>query len=156
MAGRRDQIVLGDDEIAAYLESSRTLIAGTNGPGGFPHLMPLWFTMRGAEPWAWTFAKSQKTRNLERDARATLLVEDGTTYDKLRGVMIESEVELIHDEATVREFGIELFRRYLEVDGDLPGEVLSMIDAQVPKRVVLRFTPTRYVSWDHRKLGGTY
>lgn len=156
MAGRRDQIVLSPAEIAAYLDESRTLIAATNGPRGLPHVMPLWFVMRGDEPWAWTFAKSQKTVNLERDPRATLLVEDGESYELLRGVQIECDVELIRDPAAVRDFAVELFTRYTEPDGDLPTEVLMMIDAQLPKRIALRYTPTRYASWDHRKLSGGY
>jgi hypothetical protein len=34
--------------------------------------------------------------------------------------------------------------------------VTDMVAAQAPKRVGLRFTPTRVVSWDHSKLGGAY
>ncbi|MBJ7348114.1 MAG: pyridoxamine 5'-phosphate oxidase family protein [Thermoleophilaceae bacterium] len=156
MASRRDQIVLSDDEIAAYFAEAKTLIVATNGPRGLPHVMPLWFVMRGTEPWGWTFAKSQKAKNLERDPRATVLIEDGISYEALRGVMIETEVELIHDQAQIRELAVELFTRYLNIEGEPPQGVLDMIDAQAPKRVVLHFKPVRYVSWDHSKLGGTY
>jgi hypothetical protein len=155
MAGRRDQIKLTPEQIAAYLGQAKTVIAGSNGPRGVPHLMPLWFVLRGEEIWGWTFAKSQKTKNLERDPRATLLVEDGVTYDKLRGVMIECDVELQRNTPDVRQIGIELFTKY--GDGDYPAPpVIEMIEAQAPKRVGLRFMPRRYVSWDHRKLGGVY
>ncbi len=156
MPSRRDQIALSADEIAAYLDRARTVIVGTNGPRGVPHLMPLWFVMRGEEVWAWTFAKSQKARNLERDPRATLLVEDGVSYDELRGVMIEADVELVRDLDAVTELGREIFRRYLDLPDELPEGVEAMIAAQAPKRVGMRFAPARYVSWDHRKLGGTY
>lgn len=156
MAGRRDQIKLSTDEIAAYLDGAKTAIAGSNGPRGVPHMMPLWFVMRGEEVWGWTFAKSQKAKNLERDPRASLLFEDGVSYEKLRGVMIECDVELPRDEATVRQIGIELFTKY--GDGNPPAApVIQMIEAQTPKRVGLRFIPRRYISWDHRKLGdGVY
>ncbi|MGB1583961.1 MAG: pyridoxamine 5'-phosphate oxidase family protein [Solirubrobacterales bacterium] len=155
MAGRRDQIQLTDSEIAAYLAEEQTVIVGTNGPRGVPHMMPLWFVMHGEEVWGWTFAKSQKAKNLEREPRATLLFEDGVTYDKLRGVMFECDVELITDVAAVEELGIELFTKY--GDGNYPAEpVIEMIKSQAPKRVVMRFTKTRTVSWDHRKLGGVY
>lgn len=156
MAGRRDQIKLTAEEIAAYLAGAKTVVAGSNGPRGVPHLVPLWFVLRGEEVWGWTFAKSQKAKNLERDPRATLLIEDGVTYDKLRGVMIECEVELRREAPDVRQIGIELFTRY--GDGNHPAKpVVEMIEAQTPKRVGLRFVPKRYVSWDHRKLGeGVY
>ncbi|MFY9487199.1 MAG: pyridoxamine 5'-phosphate oxidase family protein [Solirubrobacterales bacterium] len=156
MTGRRDQIKLTADEIAAYFADAKTVIVGTNGPRGLPHMMPLWFVMHGKEVWGWTFAKSQKAKNLERDRRATLLVEDGVLYNELRGVMIEAEVELLRDQSEIRQIGIELFTKY--GDGNPPAEpVVAMIEAQAPKRVGLRFKPQRYVSWDHGKLGdGVY
>ena len=69
---RREQIQMSQEEAGAFLAEERTVICATNGKDGFPHLMPLWFVVRDDELWAWTFAKSQKVRNLERDPRATL------------------------------------------------------------------------------------
>ena len=80
----------------------------TNGPRGWPHVMPLWYVVRDGEIWIWTYAKSQKVKNLERDPRATLLVEAGTEYLELRGVQIEAEAELIRDTDRVLDFGKEL------------------------------------------------
>jgi PPOX class probable F420-dependent enzyme len=153
---RRDQIRMSEEELAAFLDAQRTVIVATNGREGWPHLMPLWYTVRAGELWAWTYARSQKVRNLERDARATLQIEDGEEYQELRGVMIEAEVILHRDVETVAAFGVELFERYTGT-APLPPEVRGMVEAQAPKRVVLQFTATRPpVTWDHRKLGGVY
>lgn len=156
---RRDQIQMTEDEVLTFLGEERIVTCGTNGPHGFPHLMPLWYVVRDGRIWAWTFAKSQKTRNLERDPKATLQVEAGKDrYDLLRGVMFETEVRLHHDEETVRGVGLDVFTRYV-AGGDptaLNEGVLAMIDKQVPKRVALEFVETRRATWDHRKLGGTY
>lgn len=155
MASKRDQIVMSDAEVADFLADHRTVILGTNGPRGAPHMMPLWYVVRGEEIWAWSFTKSQKIKNLERDPRATLLWEDGVTYDKLRGVSRECDVELSSDPAVVRELAVELFTKY--GDGSTPAEpVMQMIEQQVPKRSALRCITTRELSWDHRKLGGGY
>lgn len=155
MASKRSQITLSDEEIADFLAQHRTVIVGTNGPRGLPHLMPLWYVMRGDEIWGWTYARSQKAVNLQRDPRATLLFEDGVQYDKLRGVSFECTVEVSEDFATVRELGVELFTRY--GDGSVPADaVLAMIEQQATKRCALCFRPARTVSWDHRKLGGVY
>ncbi len=81
---------MSEDEVRAFLEEQRTLVCATNGRDGYPHLMPLWYVLRDGQLWAWTFAKSQKARNLERDPRATVQVETGDRYDQLRGVMIAS------------------------------------------------------------------
>ena len=85
MPSRRDQIKLTDDELAQLLDEERVVVVSSFGPRGWPHSMPLWFTVRDGEIWVWTFAKSQKVKNLERDPRATLLVEAGEEYTELRG-----------------------------------------------------------------------
>ncbi|HWF36675.1 MAG TPA: pyridoxamine 5'-phosphate oxidase family protein [Solirubrobacteraceae bacterium] len=94
---RRDQIAMTASEVAAFLAEQRVVVCATNGPRGWPHLMPLWYVVRGEDIWAWTYAKSQKVRNLERDPRATLQVEDGEEYAELRGVMVEAHTEILGD-----------------------------------------------------------
>jgi hypothetical protein len=149
---------MSEEEALAFLGEERTVICATNGRRGWPHLMPLWYVLRptgdGGAPqvWAWTFAKSQKVRNLERDARATLQVEAGAAYEELRGVMFECDVVVHRDVEAIREFGLELFARY----GGVNDDVRAMIDAQAPKRVALQFVERSRATWDHRKLGGTY
>src|SRR3954468_9458396 len=114
MAGRRDQIKLSDAEQAELLEHERVVIVSSLGPRGWPHSMPMWYLVRDGEIWIWTYAKSQKVRNLERDPRATLLIETGTEYVELRGIQIEAEAELIRDPERVAEFGADLTVRYSE------------------------------------------
>jgi PPOX class probable F420-dependent enzyme len=146
---RRAEIVMAADEVAAFLDEQRVVTCATLGRDGWPHLMPLWYVVRDGELWAWTYAKSQKVRNLERDRRCTLQVETGSEYHELRGVMIKAEAT-IHREH-VLELGVEIFERYtggpVEPDG---------LRGQAAKRVGLQFVERRRVSWDHRKLGGTY
>ena len=151
---RRDQIQMSEAEVREFLQEQRTVICATNGARGWPHLMPLWFVVRDQEIWAWTYAKSQKVRNLERDPRATLQVETGESYDQLRGVMFEATVELRRDTEEVAALGAEILARY--AGGTSPVEVNEAILAQARKRVGLRFVVQRVASWDHRKLGGTY
>jgi PPOX class probable F420-dependent enzyme len=151
---RRDQIRMSEAELAAFLDAQRTVVVATNGRDGWPHLMPLWYTVRDGELWSWTYAKSQKVRNLERDARATLQVEDGALYHELRGVMIRARAVIHRDVETVADFGAELFARYAPGGGP---EVAAMVRAQAPKRVTLQFVPEAPpVTWDHGKLGGIY
>jgi PPOX class probable F420-dependent enzyme len=156
MASRRDQIKLTEDEQRELLESERVVVVASQGPRGWPHMMPLWYVPRGGEVWSWTYAKSQKVRNLERDARCTLLIETGEEYQELRGVMIEAEAELVREPDEVLEFGKELTVRYSEGIDSVEGDAAAALQAQAPKRVAIRFHPKRVASWDHRKLGGTY
>jgi PPOX class probable F420-dependent enzyme len=140
------------DEVAAFLAQERTVVCATNGKDGFAHLMPLWFVVRDDELWAWTFAKSQKVRNLERDPRATLQVQAGREYHELRGVMLKADVTIHRDTDQVAAFGLELFARYT---GELTDDVRAMVAAQAPKRVALQFTERSRATWDHRKLAST-
>jgi PPOX class probable F420-dependent enzyme len=146
---------MSEPELHRFLDEERVLTCATIGPGGRPHLMPLWYVRDGNTLLAWTYGKSQKVRNLERDARATIQLEAGRdVYGELRGVMLECDVAIERDPARVGELGMKLMARY--AGGELSQEARASVLQQAPKRVLLRFTPTRIVSWDHRKLGGRY
>jgi PPOX class probable F420-dependent enzyme len=155
---RRDQIKMDGDEVLEFLDSERVVVCATIGRDGFPHLMPLWYVVRDGEVWAWTFTKSQKVKNLERDPRATLQVEAGDEYPELRGVMLKCDVELVRDTGAVAAFGVELFGRYGGApDGGVSDEVRAMVHQQAAKRVVMRFVERERATWDHRKLAaGVY
>jgi PPOX class probable F420-dependent enzyme len=164
---RRGEITLDPDEQLEVLEAARVVVVSTNGPRGWPHSMPMWFTLRAPEAealpdgppvelWVWTYAKSQKARNLERDPRATLLVETGEEYLELRGVQIEAEAELIRDPDRVLEFAKELTVAYSEGIESVEGDAAAALQAQAAKRVAIRFEAKRIATWDHRKLGGRY
>ena len=142
---------MSDEEVRDFLAEKMVMQCATNGPRGRPHMVALWFVTDPLR--SWTYAKSQKARNLERDPRATVGLEDGVQYHELRGVMLECDVELERDPAKVEEFGLELFKRYA---GDLTDEIREMVAGQARKRVRLTFRPRRTVTWDHRKLGGVY
>jgi Pyridoxamine 5'-phosphate oxidase len=146
---RRAQIVMSAEEVAAFLDEQRVVTCATLGRDGWPHLMPLWYVVRDGELWAWTYAKSQKVRNLERDRRCTLQVETGSEYHELRGVMLKAEA-VIHREG-VLELGVEIFERY--TGGPVDAEALA---PQAAKRVGLQFVVNSMATWDHRKLAGVY
>ena len=152
---RRDAIKMTPEEVQTFLAEEMTLTCATNGRDGFPHLMPLWFVLRDGRIWGWTYAKSQKTKNLERDPRATLQIETGIDYAELRGVMLRCDVVIHRELDVVTGIGMDLVDRYAG-----PGpEFDPMRDGfreQAPKRVGFEFVERDRVTWDHRKLGGTY
>ena len=153
---RRDQIKMGDEDVHELLDEERIAVVSSLGPRGWPHSMPMWFVVREGDIWVWTYAKSQKVRNLERDSRATVLVETGREYGELRGLMIEAQAEVHRDFETVIGFAEELTIRYAEGISSVEGDAKKGLEAQAPKRVAIHFRPRRTATWDHRKLGGTY
>ena len=140
------------EEVRAFLAEKMVMQCATNGPRGLPHMVAMWF-VPNPELRTWTYAKSQKARNLERDPRATLGFEEGVQYHELRGVMLECDVLVERDEQKVEQVGLDLFARYA---GELNDDIRAMVAKQAEKRVGLTFVPTRTVTWDHRKLGDVY
>ncbi len=152
---RRGEIQLSADEQRELIDSERVVVVSSLGVRGWPHSMPLWYVPRDGEIWIYTYAKSQKVKNLERDPRATLLIETGHEYAELRGVEIEAEAEIHRDLETVFELALELTSRYAD-GADVSGDAAEALKGQAQKRVAIRFQARRVATWDHRKLGGTY
>jgi PPOX class probable F420-dependent enzyme len=153
MPGRRNEIAMTDEELHAFLREQMVMQCATLGPRGRPHLMPLWYVPEDTALVSWTYAKSQKSKNLERDPHATVGIEDGVQYHELRGATFECDVEVEREPERVESYGLRLFERYA---GELTPEIRAMVAQQAEKRVGLRFIPSRTVTWDHGKLGGTY
>ena len=153
---RRDEIKLTAEEQRELLEAERIVTVASLGRDGWPHLMPVWYVLRDGEIWVYTYAKSQKVRNLERDARATLLVETGHEYSELRGVMIEAEAYINREHELVFDVAKQLTVRYADGLDSVEGDAAEALRAQAKKRVAIRFVARRTATWDHRKLGGTY
>ncbi|CAM3434275.1 pyridoxamine 5'-phosphate oxidase family protein [Kibdelosporangium persicum] len=148
-------------EVRAYLESGRVANVATIGPKGRPHLIPVFYILEGDGIATWTYGTSQKVANLRRLPEATVLVESGVSYEELQGVSMECDVEIVEDTEQIVRIGTDLLGR-MSLDTTAQGndEVVTaaaqFIRVQAQKRVGLVFRPTKVVSWDHRKLGGTY
>lgn len=147
---QRSQIEMTDEEIIAFVASQRTANLATIGATGQPHLVAMWFAIIDGALWFETKAKAQKAVNLRRDPRATVLIEDGLTYDTLRGVSFEGTAEILDDAEALWEVGVNVWERY---HGPYTEELRPFVEVMLHKRVAVRFEVTRTRSWDHRKLG---
>lgn len=143
------------EEIEAFLQEGKTANIATMGPNGRPHLVALWYVPRGDVIETWTYAKSQKAVNLQRLPQATILIETGDSYEKLRGVSMECDVELVTDTEKITLIGQQLMHRYTD-NPQVATAGSQFVRLQAPKRVGLVCRPTKIVSWDHSKLGGAY
>lgn len=148
MPNRRAEIELTPDEQAAMLADAKTAILVTIGADGAPDPTAMWFVMDGDTMVMRTYAKSQKVRNLERDPRVAVLVEDGETYATLRGLQLTGRVELSRDVDEVLDVVAGLARKYEGVE-EIDRSALA---GYASKQVVLRIVVERRVSWDHGKL----
>ena len=151
---RRDLIKMTDDEVDEFLHGRHTMNVATIGKDGRPHLVAMWygFTPDGALAW-WTYGKSQKVLNLQRDPRITCLVETGDSYDKLRGVEIVGTGVILEDREDVMAVGRSVFERYTGPWSDAAEGGVAQMGA---KRVAVKIEVEKMVTWDHTKLGGVY
>ena len=156
---RRNQIRMTDAEQSKFLAGAQTIIISSIGPGGYPHPMPMWFAVEddGAVVMT-TFTKSQKIRNIERDPRVSLLVERGTVYSELRGVVLYGKAELVREQERILDILARVSTKSAGGAGNAPNpETLrNALMATVPKRTGIRIRPEKIVSWNHGKLGGVY
>jgi hypothetical protein len=153
---RREQIRMTPDEVRAYLANGRAANVATIGPKGRPHVIPVFYIPAGDGIATWTYGSSQKVANLRRLAEATVLVESGEAYEDLKGVSMECDVQIIEDNEEIVRIGTELLLKMSAGAGEVVTAAAQFIRAQAEKRVGLVFQPTKVVSWDHTKLGGTY
>ena len=147
---QRSQITMSDEEIDAFVKSRRTAILSTIGPTGHPHSVAMWFAWIDGTIWFETKAKAQKVKNLQRDPRVTVLVEDGLTYDTLRGVSFEGRAEVVDDPEALFAVGVDVWERYT---GPYTEDAKPFVEMMLHKRVAVRLDVERVRSWDHRKLG---
>ncbi len=157
MPSRRNSIELTDAEIRAFLDSQKTLIIVSNGKDGYPHPMPMWFYVDDEGClYCTTFSKSQKIYNWRRDPKASLLVESGTEYAQLKGVVIYARAEVIENLETAIDTLVKINTRGATIDAAQRQALTAAVSKTASKRAVIKFHPERYVSWDHSKLGGRY
>lgn len=155
---RRGLIEMTDAEVRSFLESSKTIIINSIGPGGYPHPMPMWF---GLDPDGsvrmTTFRASQKVKNLKRDPRVSLLAEAGEEYAQLIGVVLYGRAQVIDDLEVVTQTLIAVTTRgQAALDPAAREGMAKVVQKTAAKRVCIVVKPERVVSWDHRKLGGSY
>jgi nitroimidazol reductase NimA-like FMN-containing flavoprotein (pyridoxamine 5'-phosphate oxidase superfamily) len=151
---RRQAIALTAEERDEMLRTSYTIILSSIDHRGYPHSVPMWYVVHDGCVLMTTYAKAQKAVNLRRNPRCSLLLEAGTQYNELRGILIRGRAELISDVDMVLEVLADIRRKQgILVSAE---EIAEALRAHAAKRVLIKVVPERTSSWDHRKLGSVY
>jgi PPOX class probable F420-dependent enzyme len=147
---QRAQIRMTPEEVDAFLHERRPMTMCTLNHDGSIHAVAMWYGFLEGDIAIETKAKSQKARNLARNPTMTVLMEDGDTYEELRGVELVGRGEVVEDPEEMFTLGINLFERYY---GTYEEELRPFVETMLHKRIVVRLKVARTVTWDHRKLG---
>jgi nitroimidazol reductase NimA-like FMN-containing flavoprotein (pyridoxamine 5'-phosphate oxidase superfamily) len=150
---QRDQVAMTAEQAAVFLMAGRKVQLATNGHDGFPHLVTMYYVMTRGQITFWTYRRSQKALNLERDPRISCLVEGGEEYFDLRGVLVQGVARRIEDPEAIAEIGRQITA---VVGGALIGTgadaLTQYVEHAASKRWGYRVEPDRVISWDHTKL----
>ncbi|MFE5738524.1 PPOX class F420-dependent oxidoreductase [Streptomyces celluloflavus] len=122
------------DEWQNFLsEGTRTAKLATVRADGSPHIAPVWFLMDGDELVFNTGKDTVKGRNLARDGRVALCVDD--ERPPFAFVVVEGSVEISEELADVRHWAARIAARYMGEDraeeygerNGVPGELLVRV-----------------------------
>ena len=158
----RKDISMTEAEVLAFLrDGQKALQVASNDPDGYPHLVPMWFVVEDGKVAFRSFSKSQKIRNLQRDPKVTVLVEQGKDYSELQGAMIKGTATLIEDADYCLDVYVALAARYPYFPGVEPGStpddaVREHFAEHAKKQTAVIVEPVEIASWDYRKLRGGY
>lgn len=149
--GRR--IALNAEEVDGVLTTQRVCRVATLTSSGAPHVSPLWFVWDGDALWLYSIVRSQRWTDLRRDPRAAVVVDAGGEFGELYGVELRGRFEAVGEsprtgavdvpELAVPE-GLFAAKYGAKPDGSMHYD---------GRHAWLRLTPTKAVSWDHRKIG---
>jgi PPOX class probable F420-dependent enzyme len=128
------------EKIRAFLsQGTRTAKLATTGPGGEPHVMPVWFVLDGEDVVFTTGSGSVKGRNLRRDPRAAMAVDDDVAPYAF--VHVRGRATLSEDLGELLRFATAIGGRYMGADraeefgrrNAVSGELLVRLH---PERVI--------------------
>lgn len=120
---------------------------GTVNADGTIHLVPLWFLWRAPHLLLPTSLATRKVRNLERDPRVTIMIDDSRGGFDLRGLTMVGRATIDRNPDAVA-INREIHLRYLTEEGrKLPAveRYLATDD------VTIRFLPEKISAWNLRE-----
>jgi nitroimidazol reductase NimA-like FMN-containing flavoprotein (pyridoxamine 5'-phosphate oxidase superfamily) len=140
----RLDLSLSAEELETYLRDKRTVRVATLGPDGTPHVVPLWFVWHEGVMFLNSTLGNPTVENLLREGRAAGVIDDGETYDELRGAVVTGTAGRAGDDPRLPEVERAWSEKYLA--GSEPPY------RRWRNRVWLRIEPERIASWDFRKI----
>jgi hypothetical protein len=133
---------MSDDEVWAFLAAlpAHTGKLATTRVDGSAHVAPIWYAVDGASLVFMTDGNTVKGRNLRRDPRAALCVDE--ERPPFSFVVVEGVVDISEDEEAARHWATVIGGRYMGAD---KAEEYGARNG-VPGELVIRLQPSKIVS----------
>jgi len=138
MGGRN----LSDEETESMLQESRIAVICSQNKNGTIHAMPVWFKYIDDEIVVLTPSDSRKARNLERDNRVTVLIEE---RGPVRGLMIYGKAEI--DRGDPMSTAINITEKYMASEKAKRFAENAVIEGGLD--MLIRIKPQRMVTFHY-------
>ena len=120
------------------MQGSRTGKLATVRKDGRPHVVPIWFTLDGADIVFMTDSRTIKYKNLQRDPRASLCVDDEHFPFSFVAIQAAAKIEVLAP-AELLPYSVQIAGRYV---GDARARTFGERNA-VEGEVLIRLSPTK-------------
>jgi nitroimidazol reductase NimA-like FMN-containing flavoprotein (pyridoxamine 5'-phosphate oxidase superfamily) len=131
------------DEVYQWLrEGAGWVRLGTIGRDGYPHVVPLGYSVVGEE--IVLNMRGQHESNVRRNPAVSLCFDSGSSMSDLRGVVIQGDARLVEDDAGRLELTRATARARGVAEAELPTEAR-------PGRSFARVTVKKIASWDNTR-----
>lgn len=137
-------IALSAEELEQYLTTQRTVRVATVAADGTPHVVPLWFVWLDGAMFLNSTLGNVTTDNMLERGHAAAVIDDGETYDALRGAVVTARAVRADDDPRIPEAERAWSDKYLG-GNEVPYR-------RWRNRAWFRLDPERTASWDFRKI----
>ena len=138
------EISLSQEELDEYLTVQRTTRVATADTEGTPHAVPLWFVWFDGSLFLNSTLGNVTTDNMLEQGKATAVMDDGETYDVLRGAVLTCRAHRADDDPRIPDVERTWSEKYLG-GNEVPYRKWK-------NRAWFRLDPERIASWDFRKI----
>ncbi len=134
---------LDDEKKIKLIQGSQIINLATINKDGTPHLVPMWFIVDENNEINFTsYNKSQKIINLKRDKRIVLMLEAGTKYNELHGLIIQGDAEISSDKELIIQNINQINKKYKS------SRTIEDVRKHAEKRVNVKVKAKKIISWD--------
>ena len=144
--GGEERDILGEEPTRGLLEARLIASLATLNADGSVHVVPMWFLRDGEALLIPTNHATRKAKNLERDPRATVMIDDSRGAFEICGVTLVGRVEIVRVPESF-ELNRRIHLKYLTERGLALEPVRGYLSTD---DITLRFLPERMTSFDMR------
>ena len=136
---------MSKEEVDTFLDSKPGwMMLTSQGSDGYPHCVPIGYFRDGDRIFMGCRDNTQKVKNIERNPKVSLVIEDGKTMSDLRGILLRGDAFVVRED----EERLKISRLAAKLRGAPEDEWPTTASAGA---VFIKVDSPRVTSWDYSK-----